>query len=137
MHLVLKYELHPGLCKNRKGAFLHDHNNLIDHINDRLNRSIIVLPGQSTIVIKSVQEDTNNSLTQVPDAEEMDENIYWLVVVGGIEHKLLLQVKKSSITCHFLIICKFACLTSIVFLSEMIYLLSLYTLLPEFKTSRN
>ena len=75
--------------------------------------------------IKSAQEDTKYSLTQIPDAEEMDENIYWLVVVGGIEHKLLLQVKKSSFTCHFLIICKFACLKSIVFLSEMIYLLSL------------
>ena len=128
MHLVLKYELHTGLCKNRKGAFLHDHNNIIDHINDRLKGSITAPVMLSSL--KSVQEDTNNSLTQVPDAEEMDENIYWLVVVGGIEHKLLLQVKKSSFTCHFLIICKFACLTSVVFLSEMIYLISLCTLLP-------
>ena len=58
--------------------------------------------------VENVPEDTNNNddnLTQVPDAEEMDENIHRLVVVGGIEHKLLLQVEKSSITCHFVRFC--------------------------------
>ena len=78
--------------------------------------------------VENVPEDTNNNddnLTQVPDAEEMDENIHRLVVVGGIEHKLLLQVKKSSITCHFVRFCNllFNCKMSNVFLSETIHYL--------------
>ena len=55
MHLVLKYELHPGLCKNRKGTFLHDHNNIIDHINDRLNRSITALVMLSSLTLSLME----------------------------------------------------------------------------------
>ena len=32
----------------------------------------------------------------------MDENIDRLVVVGGVEDKLFLQIEKSSLGCHFL-----------------------------------
>ena len=31
----------------------------------------------------------------------MDENIDRLVVVGGVEDKLFLQIEKSSLGCHF------------------------------------
>ena len=40
------------------------------------------------------------TLTQVPDADQMDEDIHRLVVIRGVEHKLLAKIKKSPLT-HF------------------------------------
>lgn len=40
------------------------------------------------------------TLTKVPDADKMDEDIDGLVVVWGVEHKLLPEIKKTSLA-HF------------------------------------
>ena len=71
-------------------------------------------------------DNNDDNLTQVPDAEEMDENIHRLVVVGGVEHKLLLQVKKSSITCHFVRFLLDKC-QMYFYLKQTIDYLSMYT----------
>ena len=41
------------------------------------------------------------TLTQVPDADQMDEDIHRLVVIRGVEHKLLPKIKKSPALTHF------------------------------------
>ena len=40
------------------------------------------------------------TLTEVPDADQMDEDIHWLVVIRGVEHKLLPEIKESPLA-HF------------------------------------
>ena len=40
------------------------------------------------------------TLTQVPDADQMDEDIHRLVVIRGVEHKLLPKIKKSPALTH-------------------------------------
>ena len=40
------------------------------------------------------------TLTEIPDADQMDEDIHGLVVVRGVKHKLLAKIKKSPLA-HF------------------------------------
>ena len=47
------------------------------------------------------------TLTQVPDADQMDEDIHRLVVIRGVEHKLLAKIKKSPLTHLILYFCKY------------------------------
>ena len=46
------------------------------------------------------------TLTQVPDADKMDEDIHRLVVIRGVEHKLLAKIKKSPLTHFDSVFCK-------------------------------
>ena len=60
---------------------------------------------RTTLGVKSVHFDDYQmiamwTLTEIPDADQMDEDIHGLVVIWGVKYKLLPKIKKSSLT-HF------------------------------------
>ena len=52
------------------------------------------------LLLPEIMRIWTRTLTEVPDADKMDEHVHWMVVVRGVEHKLLAKIKESSLA-HF------------------------------------